>query len=319
MDLALIGFGYWGKILLPYIDASSDWNLKYIYFPSLKKLTDKEIRKQFGESFTPNLEDIWRDDLRNVIIATPISTHFNLALQALQNGKNVFIEKPLAKTYKECLELKKWAKNQKKIIFTDYTYTFSQALKKAKELLEAGKIGALQYIYVAIKQLGRFSGEDVYPVLASHGLSIINLFYPLNDLYFSLYDTVVQNNIATSGMLLCNNFGKKNAVKGMIDVSLNHPIKERKVVLYGDKGTLLYNPLSKDTLQLQLYSWEEGSQEALLLKQEQYAFDENNNLQWALQSYADVVRNHKADNLILSTKISKILEELNPKKEYHGS
>ncbi|MFW6225343.1 MAG: Gfo/Idh/MocA family oxidoreductase [bacterium] len=113
IKVALIGYGRWGKIIEPYI--KKYFNIKYI------------------ANSKSNLKKIWEDtEVKAVFIITPIDTHYELACKALLNNKYVFIEKPTAKYSKEISCLKKISEIQSKVIFTDYTWTFSPTLKKVK-------------------------------------------------------------------------------------------------------------------------------------------------------------------------------------------
>ena len=108
MKCALIGYGYWGKILETYIHKSDFFQLKYIYAPSLKNITLQQILKD--------------TEIECVFLATPTETHFNLIKECLRHKKHIFCEKPLVKTKKEMIVLWKLAEENQCCLYTDYIY-----------------------------------------------------------------------------------------------------------------------------------------------------------------------------------------------------
>src|SRR3989338_8480345 len=112
-NIALIGYGYWGKKLYKYLKQSPHFLLQYVYFPSLQKLDQKEIQYAYGSEFIADIDKIWADPLlRNVVIATPIPTHFELARTALSRKKNVLVEKPCTIHHAETKQLADIASRQ---------------------------------------------------------------------------------------------------------------------------------------------------------------------------------------------------------------
>ena len=91
-DIALIGYGYWGKKLYQYLKQDQRFCLRYVHFPSLKGLELQAIQKTYGKEFIPDVDTLWQDSsVRNVIIATPIHTHYSVALDALVHKKNILV------------------------------------------------------------------------------------------------------------------------------------------------------------------------------------------------------------------------------------
>ena len=228
---ALVGHGYWGSKLKKYIELNKNFELKYVV------------------NSTFNLNKIWKDkDVIAVIVATPNKTHYKIVKLALINGKNVLSEKPLTLETKECEELERIAFNNNLLLLTEYTYTVSKALNKAKELINKDKIGKVLGIEMSIRHLGRFSGGSVYWLLGSHMLSVLDMFISLEELSFKKTDLVVFKEQVETGII-----SFKGRVSGQIFLSLNYPKKETRVVIYGKKGTMIYDPISQSTLFLGMY------------------------------------------------------------------
>ena len=308
-NIALLGYGYWGKKLYSYLKKSEQFHLKYVHFRSLKNLTQENIGKEYGAEFVPDIERVWRDeDVGQVVIATPIITHYALTKQALMNNKNVLVEKPITMTGQEAHELQSLAKEKKKVLMTEYTFTFSKALKMAQKMINEGVIGDLKSIDVFIRQLGRFTDYDVYALIGSHALSIINLFLPLNTMQFSAQTTMVTNDVITSGIIT---FQTKDArVKGFIDLSLHCPDSEKKVFIYGEQGTIIYDCMVPDSVKLSVYRQDKNVLDPDLIREEKsFQIDESHNLRLALEDFFEGLRNRQ-DNLEGSVAVTEVLDAL---------
>ena len=89
-NVALIGYGYWGKKIFKYLQESGDFKVKYVFFRGLQKLNESTIREKYGVEFVKTIDLLMADkNVPNVIIATPVDTHYELTKKALLNSKNV--------------------------------------------------------------------------------------------------------------------------------------------------------------------------------------------------------------------------------------
>ncbi|PVX26338.1 MAG: hypothetical protein CW691_01725 [Candidatus Bathyarchaeum sp.] len=284
VNCALIGVGYWGSKLKTYLENDKRFSLVYT--------CDSKF----------DLNKIWNDEnLDAVVVATPIDTHYELVKSALLVGKHVLSEKPLALKAGQCLDLKNIAEKNGLILQTEYIYTFSEALKKAKQIVQDGELGKALAIELSVKHLGRFGSFDVYWLLASHMLSVLDMFCPLSELTFSFVD-LVENE---TGMIVFD-----GPVKGTICVSLNYPWKEAEVLVYCENGTLRYTPGAQPTLSVTSYSKPSWTVSAKISKEEQtYPFDEGHNIRLALSSFHDCIVGKENPNTDLAVEITKIIEE----------
>ncbi len=307
INVALIGYGYWGQKLYRYLKESHDFNLQYVFFPSLKKYNKTFIQQHFGTEFVSDLEVVWQDiNLSSVIIATPIETHFDIVLSALSHKKHVLVEKPLTIQGEDAIKLAQFAQMQKLVLETEYTYTYSKALKQAQQIIHSGLIGKIKSISIELKQLGRFSSSDVYLLLGSHALSMLNLFLPITDLNFTTFPLIVKNNITTAALI---NFKTKNEdCQGYVDLNLHCPKREKKLFIYGEKGTIIYYPDQKESLAVILYKYGKTSMTKDLIEKEQFfIFDETNNLKYAIENFQAVINKKTNPNLNSSIAINQIL------------
>jgi len=278
--IALFGKGYWGSRIKNYIPEF--FNLKYI------------INSKFDKNI------IWNDkEIEAVIITTPIETHYEVAKEALEHNKNVYIEKPITLREDEALELVEIAQKNKLKIGVEYTQQFSKSILKMIELLP--KIGELEFLEISTKHLGRFLKFNVYWLLASHHLSVLDMIIDISKLDFKFEDHIYNNSICTSGSILFD--------CGRIDVSTNYPGKEMYINLYGKNGTIKYNPLSTNTIEMTIYNKKYKALPKTLTEEfVTYSFDEKNNLRLSIKYFRDLLNGTEISNIDTAIKITKILE-----------
>lgn len=287
--VALIGIGYWGSTLRRYVIQNPNFELKYVCNSS------------------SDLGEVWNDSsVTAVVIATPNHTHYELIKAALLSGKHVFSEKPLTLRFEECMELGEVARERDLRIVVDYTYAFSRALSRAEVTIGSGKIGKVLGMELAVRHLGRFGGGSCYWLLGSHMLSVLNMFTPIRDLHFRTQDVVVVDGQVETGAI-CFTGG----VSGQIVVSLNYVGKETRVVVYGEHGTLIYNPLTDPVLTWEVYERTPWTVAAELQRQQtSFSIDEANNLGLAIEYFSRVLKGHSRSNLACAIEITRILESL---------
>jgi predicted dehydrogenase len=129
---------------------------------------------------TPDLADVLADDgVSAVAIATPASTHFDVAMAAIEAGRHVLIEKPLASSYAEGRRLVEAAEQRGVVLMCDHTYCYTPAVTKIRELVRAGELGDIQYVDSVRINLGLVQRDiNVLWDLAPHDLSILDFILP---------------------------------------------------------------------------------------------------------------------------------------------
>lgn len=287
---ALIGYGYWGKRFLRYLE--EQFNVAYI----CHRNADESGR------FTSNIERVFNSDIEAVVIATPIDTHYEIAKKALECGKHVLCEKPLAQSFQEVCEIAEIASKTKLHIITEFTYAFSTGIQQAKNLIEGGTIGDLLSMELSLRYLGRFLKFNVYWLLASHLLAVRDMFVPLLENDFA----VVEQVNGETGVILIS-----GRVPGYISVSLNYPQREMRIIWYGSEGTIVYDGINQPTLSVVRYKKKYGTLSNEMIDNIQYFhYDEQNNLRNATLFYNDVLNgiSDSKRNLQTSLAVTKILE-----------
>ena len=174
MNVAVIGCGYWGRHIIRNFNNSPNWNLKYICDNNPLRL--EAMAAQYPRvSATKNPNDIFKDtNIHAVAIATPVSTHFELAKRSLLANKHTWVEKPLTAASWEAEELCEIAEKNSLILHVDHTFVYTPAVQKIKEIIEAGELGNILYFDSVRVNLGLFQHDiNVIWDLAPHDLSIL--------------------------------------------------------------------------------------------------------------------------------------------------
>lgn len=179
IGVAVIGAGYWGPNLARNFAASGQFRLIW-----LADLDESRARRAIGSystvQTTADLGVVLADErVAAVAIATPAATHLAIALDALRAGKHVLIEKPIAATYADGLQLVEEADSRDLVLMCDHTYCYTPAVAKIRELLRSGELGDLHYIDSVRINLGIVQRDiDVLWDLAPHDLSILDSVLP---------------------------------------------------------------------------------------------------------------------------------------------
>jgi predicted dehydrogenase len=114
-----------------------------------------------------------------IAIATPVSTHYSLAMEALRAGKHVLVEKPLAASSEEAVELIEAAERRQRVLMVDHTFVYTGAVRKIRELALSGTLGEIYYYDSVRVNLGLFQHDvNVIWDLAVHDLSIMDFVIP---------------------------------------------------------------------------------------------------------------------------------------------
>jgi len=242
--LAQFGCGYWGPNVLRNFTAVPDCTVKYVVDLSAERRDF--VKANFPRSIAL---DSFRDVLSDctvdaVIIATPATTHFHLACQALRAGKHVFVEKPLATRVSEVDELAACAKERGLIVMAGHTFVYNSAVRYVKRLIDAGELGDVRYIYSQRLNLGRIRTDiDALWNFAPHDISIIQYWLDDRDpvsvsrqgmAYMQDgIDDVVFLNLEYPGKVIAN-----------IHVSWLDPQKVRKMIVVGSRKMVVYDDVA---------------------------------------------------------------------------
>lgn len=173
--VGLVGYGYWGPNLARNFGESERFELAAVCDRRGERLR-AAARKHPGARVAVDPEAVLRaQDVEAVAIATPVSTHYELALRALRAGKHVLVEKPLALTSEEGKRLVDEADRQGRVLMVDHTFVYSGAVRRIRDLVAGGELGRIYYYDSVRINLGLFQYDvNVLWDLAVHDLAIMD-------------------------------------------------------------------------------------------------------------------------------------------------
>ncbi|MEZ4683749.1 MAG: Gfo/Idh/MocA family oxidoreductase [Caldilineaceae bacterium] len=175
INIGVIGYGYWGPNLVRNFTDTPEGQVTAVSDLSTARLASAQQRHPSVRVTTDFHELVNAPDIDAIIIATPVSTHFDLALQALQAGKHVFVEKPLAASAEQASRLIDEAARRQRTLMVDHTFVYTGAVRKMQELITGNALGDIYYYDSVRINLGLFQHDvNVIWDLAVHDLSIMD-------------------------------------------------------------------------------------------------------------------------------------------------
>ncbi|MEP7145920.1 MAG: Gfo/Idh/MocA family oxidoreductase [bacterium] len=240
MNLGIIGFGYWGANLVSNFASLREVNLKTV-------VDTREGRKEALSKICPSAvfstspEKLIEDpEIDAVVIATPVSSHFEFALKSLRNNKHVLIEKPMTSSTEEAMILIDLAEKKKKVLMVDHTFLYTGAVQKMKSLIENGDIGNIKYFDSTRINLGLFQKDiNVLWDLAPHDISILNLLVSEKPYSVNAYGVSHTNNGIENIAYINMNYD--SGFIAHFSCSWSSPVKIRMMLIGGDKRMIVFN------------------------------------------------------------------------------
>ena len=172
--VGIVGYGYWGPNLVRNFSASPKTEVVAVCDRSAAQLERVRALYPAVDLTTDPAELVARPDIDAIVIATPVATHFELAMAALRAGKHVWVEKPIASTADQARQMIDEADRRGKVLLVDHTFVYTGAVRKMKELVHAADFGNVRYYDSTRVNLGLFQQDvNVLWDLAVHDLSIM--------------------------------------------------------------------------------------------------------------------------------------------------
>jgi UDP-2-acetamido-3-amino-2,3-dideoxy-glucuronate N-acetyltransferase len=244
-QIAVIGTGYWGKNLVRNFHQLGALGALCDNSP----LAEANMREKYPD--TPYFRDysqvLTDPGIDAVVLATPAVTHHAMAKKALESGKDVFVEKPLALYAAEGEELLEIAERSGRILMVGHILQFHPAVSRLKELIGSGELGRLQYVYSNRLNIGKIrTEENILWSFAPHDISVM-----LSLLGEEPCETTCSGNSylgnAVADVTL-SRFVFPSGVAGHIFVSWLHPFKEQRLVVVGSDKMAVFDDAARDKL-----------------------------------------------------------------------
>jgi len=240
IGVGVIGYGYWGPNLVRNFGENSTTAGVGVCDLSPKRLTLVQNRYPAVQVTSDYKVLLANPKIDAIAVSTPVSSHFALAMQALEAGKHVLVEKPLASTSAQVLTLIEEAERRKLVLMVDHTFVYTGAVRKIAETIKSGAMGELLYYDSMRINLGLFQHDvDVMWDLAVHDLSIMQHILP--DWPTAITATGMTHvaggleNVAYITAFYPNN------LIAHINVNWLSPVKVRRTLVAGTKQMIVYD------------------------------------------------------------------------------
>lgn len=309
MKICVVGIGHWG---INHVKTLLSMNVKVGCVDKDPSKTMKARDLDFSIETFASLEESFKTDFNGYILATPASTHSELAKLLISKNKPVLIEKPLALSVKESKEIKSYVEKFDGKVVVGHLLLFHPAIIKIKSMIKEGKIGNIQYMYSNRLNLGRVRKEEnVFWSLAPHDISLFQYFsssYPSETR--SIGGDLLQNKIHDTTITYLK---YPNKIQGHIYVSWLHPFKEHRLVIIGSEGSLHFEDSLNENI-LQFYEKDFNlNSDSLSLKNKKpknINYESEMPLQNELKYFIDVINGRPIEkaNLDEGIDVVKILE-----------
>lgn len=243
LGVAVVGAGYWGPNLARNFACHPSTSLRWVC--DLDRDRAAALASQHAAQVTDCLDDILDDpEVDAVAVATPAATHTPLVLAALEAGKHVLVEKPLASSVSDGEKLVRAAEDRGLVLMCDHTYCYTPAVRRIRQLVEQGALGDVHYVDSVRINLGLVQPDvDVFWDLAPHDLSILD---------FVLGDRNTPISVAASAAdpigagVNCVGYLSMPLTQGAIahaHVNWLSPTKVRTTIVGGSRRTVVWDDL----------------------------------------------------------------------------
>ena len=240
--IGVIGYGYWGPNLVRNFMAAPGSAVTRVCDLRTERLSTLGKLYPGLKTCSDSSALINDPQIDAVVIATPVTSHFELAMAALKAGKHVLVEKPLAARADQACKLVDEAAARNLVLLVDHTFVYTDAVRKIRELISSGKLGEIYYYDAVRVNLGLFQ-HDVSVIwdLAIHDLSIIDHVLPSKPVAVSAtgisHVPGQPENVAYITLFFAS------AQIAHVHVNWLTPVKVRHTLIGGSEKMILYDDL----------------------------------------------------------------------------
>jgi predicted dehydrogenase len=240
--VGVVGYGYWGPNVVRNFAEVPGCQLVAVSDMRPDRLAAVRSRYPAVRTYADPNELVADRRIDAVVIVTPVSTHFDLAMQALKAGKHVLVEKPLAETSEQAARLVEEAERRKLVLSVDHTFVYTGAVRKIRELVSSGSLGDIYYYDSVRVNLGLFQHDvNVIWDLAVHDLAIMEHVLPLQPCAVSAtgmsHLAGRPENIAYLTLFFESN------LMAHFHVNWLAPVKVRRTLVSGSRKMIVYDDL----------------------------------------------------------------------------
>jgi predicted dehydrogenase len=242
LRVGVIGYGYWGPNVVRNFSELPGAEVVAVSDLSPERLELAQARNPTVSVTTDHQDLLAHPEIDAIVVATPVATHYRLGNEVLQAGKHLLMSKPLTDNSDSAGRLVRAAEERNLVLMVDHTFLYTGAVRKLRELVDAGSLGRLQYYDSVRINLGLFQSDiSVLWDLAVHDLSIMDylLASPLRAVA-ATGATHVQGHPVNMAYLTC--FFDDNLIAHH-HVNWLAPVKVRRTLIGGDRQMAVYDDL----------------------------------------------------------------------------
>ena len=244
IKIGVIGCGYWGPKLARNFHEMPEAELAWVSDLRMDRLA--HMRELYpGTKSTHDYHDILRSDVEAVVIATPVFTHHPLVMEALKAGKHVLIEKPLAATARQAVEIAETAERLGLVAMVGHTFQHNPAVNVVRDLIASGELGRVYYISATRVNLGLLQPDiNVMWDLAPHDISILLHILRQEPLQVSASGGVYLQKERGIHEVAYVTLHFADEVLANLRLSWLDPVKTRRITVVGSKKMLVYDDIA---------------------------------------------------------------------------
>ena len=240
VGIGIAGCGYWGPNLVRNFAGLRDAEVVALCDVIMARAEETQLLAPGASTTTDYNQLLGNERVEAVVVTTPAQSHYELARRALESGRHVLVEKPMAMASQDADELVRLADERSLVLMAGHTFLYSPPVRKIKELLAGGAIGPVLAVDSNRVNLGIFRGDvDVLWDLGPHDVSIIT------HLLSRLPETVAAGGASYMREGVCDtgyfDFRFPGGQMAHVFLSWLSPVKLRRMTIVGQKGMILYD------------------------------------------------------------------------------
>ena len=240
-NIAVVGCGYWGKNLVRNLAGLGVLAMVCDPEPAHRQ---RAVQIAGQVETVADVAEVLEGPVAGVVLATPAETHYDLARRALQAGKDVFVEKPLALTHAEGIRLVKLAAERERILMVGHVLEYHPAVTRLIELVRSGELGEVRYLYSNRLSLGKVRREEnILWSFAPHDIAVIlRLTRRMPTQVAATGSAFLQPGVAD---VTVTNLLFEGGMRAHVFVSWLHPFKEQRLVVVGSRKMASFDDVAR--------------------------------------------------------------------------
>lgn len=250
VKVGVVGLGYWGPKLARNFAELQDVALAWVCDQNPSRL--EQVASVYPQAHaTTCYDEVLSSNVDAVVLATPVSSHYKLGMQALRSGKHILIEKPLATSSDEAMELAETAERSRLVAMVGHTFQYNPAVNTVRDLIMDGALGRIYYIHSIRANLGLLQPDiNVVWDLAPHDISIL-----LHILCIDPYQVSADGQVYIQKRQHLHEVAHltlyfPTGILANVHVSWLDPVKQRKVTVVGKDKMLVYDDIADNKVVL---------------------------------------------------------------------